>query len=89
VMVKTIDRDISMELQFCLCVRKGLFFLLILLVSWSGVRLCPLGTSAINWPIVAARDDNGDECGTVGGTSIDRGDRSARRKPAPVPLFPS
>jgi hypothetical protein len=28
-----------------------------LFVSWCGVRLSPLGTSAINWPIVLAPDD--------------------------------
>jgi hypothetical protein len=28
-----------------------------LLVSWGGVRLSPLGTSATNWPIVSALDD--------------------------------
>jgi hypothetical protein len=27
------------------------------LVSWGGVRLGPLGTSATNWPIVPAPDD--------------------------------
>jgi hypothetical protein len=27
------------------------------LVSWSGVRLSPLGTSATNWPFVPAPDD--------------------------------
>jgi hypothetical protein len=27
------------------------------LVSWSGVRLSPLGTSATNWPTVPAPDD--------------------------------
>jgi hypothetical protein len=29
----------------------------ILLVSWCGVRLGPHGTSATNWPIVPAPDD--------------------------------
>jgi hypothetical protein len=29
----------------------------VFLVSWGGVRLSPLGTSAINWPIVPAPDD--------------------------------
>jgi hypothetical protein len=29
-----------------------------------------------------------DECGAVGGMRIDRGNRSTRRKPAPVPLYP-
>jgi hypothetical protein len=27
------------------------------LVSWDGVRLSPLGTSATNWPFVPAPDD--------------------------------
>jgi hypothetical protein len=48
------------------------------LVSWSGVRLSPLGTSA-NILI-------DDECGVVGGMRIGRGNRSTRRKPALVPL---
>jgi hypothetical protein len=30
---------------------------LVFLVSWGGVRLSPLGTSATNWPIVPAPDD--------------------------------
>jgi hypothetical protein len=34
-------------------VLKLLFFL----VPWGGVRLSPLSTSAINWPIVPAPDD--------------------------------
>jgi hypothetical protein len=29
------------------------FFFYLFLVSWGGVRLCPLGMSATNWPIVA------------------------------------
>jgi hypothetical protein len=40
-------------------------FLLIFLISWGGVRLSPLGTSATVWPIVPAPDDD-DECGGVG-----------------------
>jgi hypothetical protein len=51
------------------------------------VRLSPLGTSASNWPLIPAPDDG--ECGVVGGMRIDRGNRSTRRKPAPVPLCPS
>jgi hypothetical protein len=31
------------------------------LVSWVGVRLGPLGTSATNWPIVTASDDDDDD----------------------------
>jgi hypothetical protein len=56
------------------------------LVSWGGVRLSPLGTLTIVWPIVPAQDDD-DECGEVGGIRIGR-NRSTRRKPALVPLCP-
>jgi hypothetical protein len=55
-------------------------------VSWGGVRLSPLGTSATIWPIVSAPDDDDDEYEAVGGMRIGRGNRSTRRKPAPVPL---
>jgi hypothetical protein len=51
------------------------------------VRLSPLGTSASNWPIVPAPDDD-DECGAVGEMTIGSGNRSSRRKPAPVPPCP-
>jgi hypothetical protein len=45
-----------------------------------------LGTSARNWPIVLAPGDCED--GEFGGMKIGRGNRSTRRKPAPVPLCP-
>jgi hypothetical protein len=57
------------------------------LVSLGGVRLSPLGTSATNWPIVRAPDDD-DERGAVAGMRIGRGNRSTRRKPAPLPYCP-
>jgi hypothetical protein len=38
---------------FCSCIQNYSFFL----VSWGGVRLSPLGTSATSWPIVPAPDD--------------------------------
>jgi hypothetical protein len=41
------------------------------LVSWDGVRLSPLGTSAANWPVVPAPVDY-DECGAVGTIRIGR-----------------
>jgi hypothetical protein len=47
--------------------------------------LGPLGTVATNWPIVLAPGDYDD--GEIGGM-IGRGDRTTRRKPAPVPLGP-
>jgi hypothetical protein len=49
-------------------------------------KLGPLGTSAIEWPIVPAPGDCGD--GGFGGMKIGRGNRSTRRKPAPAPLCP-
>jgi hypothetical protein len=61
--------------------------ILVFLVSWVGVRLSPLGTSATNWPIVPAPDDS-DEYGAVGGMRVGRGNRSTRKKRAPVPLCP-
>jgi hypothetical protein len=53
------------------------------LVSWGGIRLSPLGTSATNQPRMVD-----DECGPVGGMRIGSGNRSTRSKPAPVPLCP-
>jgi hypothetical protein len=50
----------------------------------SGVQLGPLGTAATNRPIVPAPGDYGD--GGIGGMMTGRGNRSIRRKPAPVPL---
>jgi hypothetical protein len=50
-----------------------------------GVQLGPLGTAAINRPIVPFPGDYDD--GEIGGM-IGRGNRSTRRKPAPVPLCP-
>jgi hypothetical protein len=50
-----------------------------------GVQLGPLGTAATNRPIVPAPGYYDD--GEIGGM-IGRGNRSTRRKPAPVPLFP-
>jgi hypothetical protein len=48
--------------------------------------LGPLGTSAIEWPIVTAPGDCDD--GEFGGIKIERGNPCARRKPAPAPLCP-
>jgi hypothetical protein len=50
-----------------------------------GVQLGPLGTAATNRPIVAAPGDY--DLREIGGM-IDSGNRSTRRKPAPVPLWP-
>jgi hypothetical protein len=50
-----------------------------------GVQLGPLGAEATNMLIVPPPGDYDD--GEIGGM-IGRGDRSTRRKPAPVPLCP-
>jgi hypothetical protein len=50
-----------------------------------GVQLGPLGTAATNRPIVPAPGDYDD--GEIGGM-IGKGNRSTRRKSAPVPLCP-
>jgi hypothetical protein len=60
-------------------------FLLIRIVG-GGIQLGPLGTSATNWPIIPAPGEYED--GEFDGMMIGRGDRSTRRKPAPVPLYP-
>jgi hypothetical protein len=61
-----------------------IFFLIV--IVGSGVQLGPLGTAATNRPIVPAPDDYDD--GEIGGMMIGRGNRSTRRKPAPVSLYP-
>jgi hypothetical protein len=57
------------------------------LVSLGGVRLSPLGTSATVGLLYQPRIIN-DDYRAVGGMKIGRGNRSTRRKPAPVPLCP-
>jgi hypothetical protein len=51
-----------------------------------GVQLGPLGTAAANRPVVLAPGDYDDR--EISGMMIGRGNRSTRRKPAPVPLCP-
>jgi hypothetical protein len=61
---------------------------IVLFFNWysgGGVQLGPLGTAATNRPIVPAPGDYDD--GDIGGM-IGRGNRSTRRKSAPVPLCP-
>jgi hypothetical protein len=48
--------------------------------------LGPLGTAATDRPTMLAPGDYDD--GEIGGMIIGRGNRSTRRKPAPVPLCP-
>jgi hypothetical protein len=57
-------------------------------ISWGGVRLSPLGTSATVGLLYQPRMIDDDDYVAVGGMRIGRGNRSTRRKPAPVPLYP-
>jgi hypothetical protein len=59
-----------------------------LFISLGGVRLSPLGTSANVVLLYQLRMIDNDDYGAVGGMRIGRGNRSTRRKPAPVLLCP-
>jgi hypothetical protein len=66
--------------------KNGTELILLIGIVGGGVQLGPLGTTATNMPIVPAPGDYDD--GEVGGMMIGKGNRSARRKPAPMPLCP-
>jgi hypothetical protein len=61
-------------------------FFLIWYSRGGGVKLGPLGTAATNRPIMPAPGYYDD--GEIIGMMIGKGNRSTRRKPAPVPLCP-
>jgi hypothetical protein len=63
----------------------GVFFFL---VSLGGVRLSPLGTSATVGLLSQPQIIDDADYGAVGGMRIGKGNRSTRRKPAPLPLRP-
>jgi hypothetical protein len=63
----------------------GFFFFLVFL---GGVRLSPLGTSATVGLLYQPPMIDDDDYRAVGGMRIGRGNRSTRKKPAPVPLCP-
>jgi hypothetical protein len=60
-----------------------LFFIIIL----SGVRLSPLGTAATTGLFYQPQMIDDGDCGAVGGMKICSGNRSTRRKPAPMLLY--
>jgi hypothetical protein len=62
-----------------------IIIIIIIGIVGGGVKLGPLGTAATNKPIVPAPSDYDD--GEIGGM-IGKGNRSTRRKPAPLPLCP-
>jgi hypothetical protein len=60
----------------------------IIIIILSGLRLSPLGTAATAGLLYRPQMIYNDDCGAIGGIRIDKGNRSTRRKPAPVPLCP-
>jgi hypothetical protein len=66
--------------------RGSCYFLFVIIVS--GVRLSPLGTAATTGLLYQPQMIDEGDCGEIGGMKIGRGNRSTRRKPAPVPLCP-
>jgi hypothetical protein len=62
-----------------------IFFIIIIL---SGVRLSPLGTAATTGLLYQPQMIDDGDYGAVGGMKIGRGNRSTRRRPAPVTLCP-
>jgi hypothetical protein len=65
--------------------RQVVFLLLFIGIVGGGVQLDPLETAATSRPMVPASSDYDD--GEIG-VMIGKGNRSTRRKPAPVPLCP-
>jgi hypothetical protein len=61
-----------------------MFFVTILI----GVRVGPLGTAAIIGLLYQPRMIDDGDCGAISEMKIGKGNRSTRRKPAPVPLCP-
>jgi hypothetical protein len=66
----------------------AVYFLFIFIIP-TGVRLSPLGTAATTGLLYQLRTIDDGDCGAISGMKIIRGNRSTRRKPAPVPLCPS
>jgi hypothetical protein len=57
-------------------------------IIYSGVRLSPLGIAATTGLLYQPQMIDDGDCGAVAGMKIGKGNRSNRRKPAPVPLCP-
>jgi hypothetical protein len=55
---------------------------------FSGVGLSPLGTAATSGLLYNSQMIDVGDCGAIGGIKFGRGNRNARRKPAPAPLRP-
>jgi hypothetical protein len=58
----------------------------VIIIIIIGVRLSPLGAAATTGLLYQPQMTDEGDCGAIGGMKIGRGNRSARRKPAPVHL---
>jgi hypothetical protein len=58
----------------------------IITIILSEARLSPIGTAATMGLLYQPQMTEDGDCGKIGGMIIGRGNRSTRRKPAPVPL---
>jgi hypothetical protein len=77
-------RDCHMQLNLRSS-RKSSYTLFFII---SGVGLSPLGTAATSGLLYKTLMIDEGDCGAIGGMRIGRGNRSTRRKPAPVPFCP-
>jgi hypothetical protein len=60
--------------------------IIIIIISW--VRLSPLGTAATSGLLYQPQMIDDSDCGAIDGMKIGKGNRSTRRKRAPMPLCP-
>jgi hypothetical protein len=84
-MKKVVKRENNIKAYLKSCSRVYYFYFFLLLV---GVGLSPLGTVATSGLLYKPQMIDEDDCGAIGGMKIGRGNRSARKKPAPAPLCP-
>jgi hypothetical protein len=75
----------AFHLPLSICCLAFNFLFIYFLISWGGMRLSPLGTSATVRPIVPAPDDRWWWVWSSR-IRIGRGNRSTQRKPTAVPL---
>jgi hypothetical protein len=64
-----------------------IIFIIIIIIIIIGVRLSPLGTAATVGLLYQPQMIDDGDSEAIGGMKVGRGNRSTRRKPAPVPLL--
>jgi hypothetical protein len=81
--------NLNRKHQFQIYCNNFIIIIIIIIVVVSAVRLSPLGAAATTGLLYQPQMIDDGDCGAVRGMKIGRGNRSTRRKPAPVPLYPS